>query len=169
MADHSDSSLGTTLPAITLWQPWATLIAAGAKPFEFRSWPAPRRLWGKRVAIHAGARPVRRDELQELLLRLHGQDALETGLLPHLAIEVLERALTAPGALPRSSVLCLATLGEPVRGATLAAKLGLSGVNDSDRIVHSHWGWPMTEVEPLLPFVPARGAQGWWAWRSAMP
>lgn len=97
MADHSNSSLGTMLPAITLWQPWATLIAAGAKPFEFRSWPAPRRLWGKRVAIHAGARPVRRDELQELLLRLRGQDARETGLLPQLATAVLERASTAPG------------------------------------------------------------------------
>lgn len=169
MTDHSSSSAATVLPAITLWQPWATLLSAGAKPFEFRSWAAPRRLWGKRVAIHAGARPVRRDELQELLLRLHGDDARETGLLPQLAIEVLERALTTPGVLPRSSVLCLATLGEPLRGAILAAKLGLPCVNDSERIAHSNWGWPMIDVEPLQPFVPARGAQGWWAWRKEAP
>lgn len=169
MADHSNSSLDTMLPAITLWQPWATLIAAGAKPFEFRSWPAPRRLWGKRVAVHAGARPMRRGELQDLLLRLQGDDARETGLVAERAIEVLERALSAPGTLPRASVLCLATLGEPIRDEALAARLGLPSVNDSDRTQHSSWGWPLTGIERLEPFVPARGAQGWWAWRRAMP
>lgn len=44
-------------PTITLWQPWATLVAAGAKPFEFRAWPAPQRLWGRRVAGHTGTLP----------------------------------------------------------------------------------------------------------------
>lgn len=44
-------------PTITLWQPWATLVAAGAKPFEFRAWPAPQRLWGRRVAGHTGTMP----------------------------------------------------------------------------------------------------------------
>lgn len=154
--------------AITLWQPWATLVSAGAKQFEFRKWPAPRRLWGQRVAIHAGARPVRRDELQDLLLRLQGGNAWETGLLPEPAIEVLERALTAPATLPRASVLCLATLGEPIRDEALAAKLGLHSVNDSDRSEHSNWGWPLSEIEPLEPFVPARGSQGWWTWRRGM-
>jgi hypothetical protein len=50
-------------PAITIWQPWATLIAIGAKPFEFRSWPVPARLIGQRIAVHAGARPVRCKEV----------------------------------------------------------------------------------------------------------
>lgn len=27
----------TTIPAITLWQPWASLIAVGAKRFETRA------------------------------------------------------------------------------------------------------------------------------------
>lgn len=42
------------LNAITLHQPWATLIAIGAKTIETRSWPAPRHLLGTRIAIHAG-------------------------------------------------------------------------------------------------------------------
>ncbi len=172
MNERSEPLPGMTVPAITLWQPWATLVSAGAKPFEFRGWPAPRRLWGKRVAVmspsHAGARPMRRGELQDLLLRLQGDDAPETGLVAERAIEVLERALSAPGTLPRASVLCLATLGEPIRDEALAARLGLPSVNDSDRTQHSSWGWPLTGIERLEPFVPARGAQGWWAWRRAM-
>lgn len=157
------------LPAITLWQPWATLVSAAAKPFEFRSWPPPRRLWGKRVAIHASARPVRRDELKELLLRLHGGSARETGLILEPAFAVLERALAAPGTLPRASVLCLATLGKSILDGALAATLRLDRVNDSDRSEHSNWGWPLSEIEPLKPFVPARGAQGWWTWRGGPP
>ena len=46
--------------AITLHQPWATLIALGIKTVETRSWPAPERLLGQVIAIHAGKRTVRR-------------------------------------------------------------------------------------------------------------
>ena len=64
-----------TLSALTIWQPWASLIMAGCKPYEFRTWPAPRHLWGKRIAIHAAARPVRKAEVAEWLLRPRGHDA----------------------------------------------------------------------------------------------
>lgn len=50
--------MGRALPAevvkaISLWQPWASLIAVGAKRIETRSWPAPPALIGERIAIHA--------------------------------------------------------------------------------------------------------------------
>ena len=45
--------------ALTLWQPYATLIACGAKTIETRSWAAPESLIGQRLAIHAAVRPVR--------------------------------------------------------------------------------------------------------------
>ena len=41
------------MKAISLWQPWASLIACGAKPFETRHWAPPRELIGQRIAIHA--------------------------------------------------------------------------------------------------------------------
>ncbi len=153
--------------AITLWQPWASLIAAGAKPLEFRHWPAPRRLWGQRIAIHAGARPVRRVEIQELIHKLRGPRWRETGLLRDEALALLEPVIVAPGSLPRSSVLCLATLCEPIRNEALSARLGVELVNDSDRDAHTNWGWPLADIEPLRPFVPATGAQGFWTWRSS--
>jgi hypothetical protein len=80
------------------------------------------------------------------------------------AIALLEAALAAPKSLPLSSIVCLATLGEPIRNETLAAKMGIEWANDSDREEHSNWGWPLTDIERLEPFVPARGAQGWWTW-----
>jgi hypothetical protein len=46
--------------ALTIWQPWATLIMIGTKPFEFRRWDyreRERSLEGQRIVIHAGARP----------------------------------------------------------------------------------------------------------------
>ena len=45
--------------AITLHQPWASLIALGLKTVETRSWPAPSRLVGHTIAIHAAKRVVR--------------------------------------------------------------------------------------------------------------
>lgn len=45
--------------ALTIRQPWATLIALGVKTIETRSWRAPASLIGQHFAIHAGMhRPV---------------------------------------------------------------------------------------------------------------
>ena len=41
------------MKALSLWQPWASLVAAGGKQMETRSWPAPAALVGERLAIHA--------------------------------------------------------------------------------------------------------------------
>ena len=62
--------------AITLHQPWASLITLGVKTVETRAWPAPARLVGQTVAIHAGKRVVRKSGVtveNELRARL-GED-----------------------------------------------------------------------------------------------
>ncbi|WP_024834139.1 ASCH domain-containing protein [Ruminiclostridium josui] len=41
------------MKAITIWQPWASLIAHGKKKIETRSWKAPDNIIGHRIAIHA--------------------------------------------------------------------------------------------------------------------
>ena len=40
--------------ALTIRQPWASLIASGAKRLENRSWSPPADMIGQRIAIHAG-------------------------------------------------------------------------------------------------------------------
>ncbi len=42
--------------AISLWQPWASLVAIGMKPDETRSWPAPKSLIGQDLAICSALR-----------------------------------------------------------------------------------------------------------------
>lgn len=44
------------MKAIPLWQPWASLVACGAKRVETRHWPAPAALVGQRIAIYATKR-----------------------------------------------------------------------------------------------------------------
>jgi len=52
------------MKVITLWQPWAFLVARGDKKIETRSWKAPKELMGQRIAIHAAKAFSK--EMQEL-------------------------------------------------------------------------------------------------------
>ena len=63
------------MSAITLWQPWASLIAEGLKVQETRSWAPPDWLIDKRIAIHAAKRKLTKAELQDLDPTIH-QDML---------------------------------------------------------------------------------------------
>jgi len=149
------------MKAITIWQPWASLILAGAKPYEFRGWAAPRALVGQRIAIHAGARKARADEIRELLLLLSRDALWSVALKPDIARPLLEKWLTAPQMLPLSSVLCTAILGAPVRASKIIAEFG---GNDSDRDEHCNFAWPLSSLKPVHPFAPAKGMQGFWDW-----
>ncbi len=166
------------MKAITIWQPWATLIAIGAKPYEFRSWQPPRTLVGQRIGIHAGARPVKASEVRALVMALKGHEGRANPCLKtEIALPVLERVLealrkspdtlfgTSEGlTLPVSHMLCTVVLGEPKRGDLCAAEFGDNAGNDSDREGTFNWGWPMLDVQPLLPPQEIRGAQGLWDW-----
>lgn len=155
------------MKALTIWQPWATLIAIGAKPYEFRSWPAPAYVRGTRIAIHAGSRPLKLPEVRQLLTLLGSErHRWVTCLRPELAVPLLERAMSEPTILPHSAVLCTGMIGQPVRGYDVIGEF-VGQPNDSDRDQHSNWAWPITDIEVLTPPVEARGAQGFWNWGGA--
>lgn len=44
------------MKALSLWQPWASLVILGEKRVETRSWAPPAALKGQRIAIHASKR-----------------------------------------------------------------------------------------------------------------
>jgi hypothetical protein len=142
--------------ALTVWQPWASLIALGVKPYEFRRWPAPRAYVGQRIAVHAGARPVKPREVRVLIE--DARDGNPGALVVEPALRFLEAVLADPARAPLGHVLCTAVLGAPV----LADRVVVA--NDSDRAEHFNFAWPLTELEPLVPPVPARGLQGLWEW-----
>ena len=148
------------VPAVTVYQPWASLIAIGAKPVEWRGWPAPSRYVGARIAIHAAARPIRIAEVRALLFALR-RDPAATGLVAEPARALLVRILENPFCVPLAAVLCTVLLGIPRPRRALAPAFR----GDSTRPDHEAWAWPLDDVRPLLPPQPARGAQGFWSVR----
>lgn len=149
------------MKALTVWQPWASLIAAGSKPYEFRGWLPPKSIIGQRIAIHAGARKVQKQEIAWLIRGLDG--SLDPAHRPALADDALAYLLAMPVAnYPRSAIVCTAIVGEPVSGDECARRLGIpAATNDSDREGTFNWGWPMLDIEKV-PGIPCRGAQGLW-------
>src|SRR5260221_14744684 len=111
-----------SMKALTLWSPWSSLVAWGVKPYEFRKWPAPKWIWGQRIAIHAGARPVRRREIDDLIVSLRLEQGWGTALAPE-ALELLLRVQARPELLPTSAIVCTAVIGKPVPAAEAVAKV----------------------------------------------
>lgn len=146
------------MKALTVWQPWASLIESGWKRYEFRSHRrVPRSLYNARIAIHAGARKPVKGEIWDILRRL---DSDESSVDP-AARDWLEGRLSNPSLLLLSCVVCTAVLGEPVSAREIAEENGW--INDSNREHTFNYAWPLSDIQPMPP-VPARGAQGFWHW-----
>lgn len=153
------------MKALTIWQPWATLIVNGLKPFEFRRWAAPKVFVGRPLMIHAAARAVDRQDVHGLLLSLQqGKPTSVEGASERQKAETvafLERLLDDPSLAPRSVCLGHVLLGGPRRAIDL---FGTS--HDPDEIDPDMWAWPMLGPQPLPEPIPAVGKQGLWEWRA---
>lgn len=151
------------MKALTIWQPWASLIMVGAKPHEFRGHPAPRFVRNTRIVIHAGVRKVRPSEVEDLLRRLDAeaagtaQEGDRTSLVIDKARDLLlkVRAAHKYQLLPTGMALGTALLGDPILSCDL---FGLK-VADSER-GNFNWAWPLSDIRHYEPPVPMRGAQG---------
>lgn len=157
------------MKALTIWQPWASLIIAGAKPYEFRGWRPPVWLIGQRMVVHAAARKVDWREVHQLvrLLEAGGRYAARTCLMPETALPLLRQAMASPEMLPLAVGLGTAIVGQPRLGSEIAIEMGAIKVNDSDRDQHANWGWPMESIERFAAPFPMKGAQGLWNWPDA--
>ncbi len=51
------------MKAITIKQPWASLIVHGIKDIENRSWSCPKKYIGQRVLIHASGKPDKEPDM----------------------------------------------------------------------------------------------------------
>lgn len=155
------------MKAFTIWQPWASLIMVGAKPFEFRPKSYLRYInppaIGERIGIHAGMRPVKPAEVEDLLARLDDVKS-PTGLVPDLARQLLDRVRAAHKyrLLPLGAMLGTAVIGKPRNAGTIFTGLP----EDSDR-GDFNWAWPMLELQPFDAPIPVKGAQGFWRWEES--
>lgn len=158
------------MKALTIWQPWASLIAIGAKPYEFRGWKPPARLIGQRIAIHAGKRPMRKTEIRALSRGLLGvAGSTNPCLRRDVALPFVQSVLREEGGLfeqemvevPYSALVATAIVGEAKSGDVVAREFGveIAPALEGDSF---NWGWPLIDIRPLGPSLPCAGAQGLW-------
>lgn len=154
------------MKALTIWQPWASLIIILAKPYEFRRWnfadkPHLAKLIGQRIVIHAGARKPKISELEDILARIEdGESALLPNAKSFIEHQLRELRAKKTIAAPLAAALGTAVIGEPVN----VVKLFADQVADSDRLDQHMYAWPLTDVRQFPEPIPAAGAQGFWNW-----
>jgi hypothetical protein len=131
------------MKAITLYQPWASLVALGAKKYETRSWQTPYR---GLIAIHAGKRFT--NEESNYLRRPEFKDVL--GNEPDL---------------PLGMMLCICRLKNIIHVVDYD---WLGGLSRQERVfgnyMHGRYAWELEVVLKLSPPIAVRGQMGLWDW-----
>jgi hypothetical protein len=153
------------MKVISLWQPWASLVAMNYKKIETRSWKAPEYLIGQRIAIHATkSMPRWVKELLRGFTKLLGIKEYNGSWLYNL-----ERGI--------------GHFGKVVATAKLRKCLKIvKNIGDSAYFEDSSWvcgneyyfgdytpgrfAWILEDIQPLKEPIPARGMQGIWEWKE---
>ena len=137
------------MKTITLWQPWASLLAEGPKIHETRSWAA---CYRGPVAIHAARLPLK-TALRETSPEKRA--AIERALLPQKLEELPTGCILATAALT-----CCTKIDEAFLH-TLRPEEWFLGDFTPGR-----FAWSFSDMRPLAVPIPARGRQGLWNWEE---
>lgn len=169
------------MKAISLWQPWASLIACGAKPFETRSWCPPRSLIGKPIAIHAAKKIDKgaSEFAEELMYGQHGFELADqlSASMRGAPLELM--ANFGAAVMPVGCIVAIGRLdaafelGEDAEGTAVPASKVVSRITSRQMpacftvrqdefgdYAPGRWAWLFRDVRPLQPPAPAKGAQG---------
>ena len=170
------------MKAITIWQPWASLIAVGAKGFETRSWKTSYR---GPIAIHAAAKDPHTIMIS---LPCSEQRAIYKCLYMKLAVQsgVLKK-------LPLGCIIATAELAEiwrivhyPGTNIDVAKHIPVGGELDVPKhhpdfhktitptdmeMLYGDWApgryaWQIENVKMLPEPIPCKGQQGLWKWEG---
>jgi len=132
--------------ALSLWQPWATLIANGAKQIETRSWSTSYR---GPILIHAAKRKV----LKELKELAEDEDYC-------VALGVNEdQALAKLQELPYGAIVAIAVLADCKPVEQLQPSNNLGGEYWLGNYSSGRYGWILSNVRAITP-IPYKGEQG---------
>lgn len=168
------------MKAITIWQPWASLLACGAKKFETRSWETHYR---GPIAIHASAKSIK-SVLKEVF------PCKDWDFHPSsIAFSRFDGAIRASGLslynLPTGCVIATAELkacwkitdNGHTNGSLLAARIeggmygGKTNIVEGKEIFFGDWtpgryAWELVNVIMLPEPIPVKGRQGLWNWEG---
>ena len=156
------------MKAITIMQPYASLVASGAKQIETRCWSTNYR---GPIAIHAGKKWTA--DQQELIKRDPFLSALFSG---NKKMSIKKRYQL----LPFGAVIAIAELVDCVRmveqttqivtGKVIESKLENGQIILGNELVFGnyetgYYAWILENVRPIDP-VPAKGQQRIWNWEG---
>jgi Lar family restriction alleviation protein len=136
------------MKAITIWQPWASLLAIGAKQYETRNWETKYR---GPIAIHA----AKKDPCKIPLLGLQKFEEATK--------EELEKAGLSWCLLPTGKIIATAEL---VNCWLIGAELDIP---TEQEMLFGDWtpgryAWELANIQLLPVPIPAKGAQRLWNW-----
>lgn len=146
------------MKALTLTQPWASLVAIGAKQIETRSWSTSYR---GPLAIHA-AKGFPRD----------ARDFAQCRLVLDLMRPFVKDNENYLDQIPRGVVVATCRLVACVRTERLLSEPAYV----EDRSIQEQnlgdysdgrWGWMLADVKPLPEPIEARGSLGLWRWDTS--
>jgi hypothetical protein len=154
------------MKAITLWQPWASLIAVGAKKVETRSWPTSYR---GRIAIHAATRSINSviKELFPLWQWSYAPDYQEKIQFEQAVNAALKESSLSLYKLPTGVIVATADL------------IGCQEIYEStylkqtkQELMFGNWtpgryAWQLANICQVEDPIPAKGKQGLWEWTTA--
>lgn len=129
------------MKTISLWQPWATLVALGVKRYETRSWPTNYR---GPLAIHAAKRPAK---------------PVEWPFGIRTALKESGFGWDGEG-LPYGCIVCTVELVNVVRTETMFLP-STSRERWFGDYTPGRFAWRLANVQPV-DNIPTRGSQGFW-------
>lgn len=171
------------MKAISLWQPYASLIACGVKPFETRDWAPPRDLIGQPIAIHAAKKIDREivDFVESLVYGNHddGREIADKLVASWKGAPDALMACFGQAVMPVGCVVAIARLdaafklGDPAEGTARPAASVVERITSRDMppcftvrydefgdYAPGRWAWLLRDVKPLTPPVAMKGKQG---------
>jgi hypothetical protein len=164
-AGQKRSAGGKAMKAISLWQPWATAIALGAKRVETRSWPTAYR---GPLLIHA----AKRRNIGELI-QISSTWYWHAALRPLNATMGAERKLW--DVLPFGAIVAVCELVD-CRPTSSFTGAEIDEVRHPDHedlgsidawtecymgdFTPGRWGWVLSGIQPLTEPIPHPGRQG---------
>lgn len=144
------------MKAITLHQPWATLVALGFKKFETRSWPTKYR---GELAIHAGK--------SQQYIGYTLTDGIDVDGVQDISIAAYLVKHAPQAEFPLGSVLCIAELVNCI-------PMTFDFIHKQSRVERAfglwqvgRFAWELEVTKVFVPPIPARGMQGLWDWSNA--
>lgn len=168
----------STIPVLPLWQPWASLVAIGAKTIETRSKPTKVR---GRIAIHACVTrkgfPIEPRNNGEFVI---GDYVVE--LWRQVGARMRRDGVITP--MPFGAIVATANLVDCVpinpddefrgrdavfrytEGHALRSIRGAVPIDVTDQLPYGdftsgRWAWILEDITPVNPPIPHKGSQGW--------